>query len=309
MDQIICVIVTYNRLQLLKESIAAVKSQTRPVDRIIVVDNHSTDGTADYLGTLAQEPLFQIVTMKENVGGSGGFAEGIRKAALQHADWIWLMDDDTIPTPDALERMLPFTQDAKVGFVNSLVLWTDGTPHLMNGVKKIKNMAKAQHALADSTGVRPEDIEMISMASFVSLLVRGDIPWKLGLPYKEFFIWCDDSEYTERICKSGYCGVRTRESIVVHKTPINCGPSLSTLPVSVAWKAYYGVRNESFLRRKRKGWLLFFFAQLNCFRTHARRIKARKLPTEDETKLLRENNRGLWDGFTFNPQIEYIKND
>ena len=305
---IICVIVTYNRLSLLKECIAGLKEQVIPVNKIIIVDNHSNDGTPAYLSSIANDKTFHIITMPKNVGGAGGFCEGIKHAALSHADWIWVMDDDTIPQKDSLEKMLPYTNIAKIGFINSTVVWTDGSPHLMNkpGVLRNQNL---KDQLLKGSDVVADKIEMISSASFVSLLIRGCIPWEIGLPYKEFFIWCDDSEYTERICKSGYCGVRTRESIVVHKTPINCGPSLSTLPVSVAWKAYYGVRNESFLRRKRKGWLLFFFAQLNCFRTHARRIKARKLPTEDETKLLRENNRGLWDGFTFNPQIEYIKND
>ena len=131
--EIIAIVVTYNRLSLLKESINALLNQTRPLNKIIIVDNHSTDGTSDYLANLANENnIFQIVTMEQNVGGSGGFSEGVKQAACAHADWMWLMDDDTIPQEDALERLLPFTSVDKVGFVCSKVIWIDIIIHKTN---------------------------------------------------------------------------------------------------------------------------------------------------------------------------------
>ena len=304
--KIIAIVVTYNRLSLLKESISALLNQTHPLYKIIIVDNHSTDGTFDYLANLAKEnSIFQIVTMEQNVGGSGGFSEGVKQAAYAHADWMWLMDDDTIPQEDALEQLLPYTSVDEVGFVCSKVVWIDGTPHLMNCPTVLKDQSMKTSILS-STGQPLEKTDLVSMASFVSLLVRGSIPWKLGLPYKEFFIWCDDAEYTTRISNNGYYGILVKDSIVLHKTRVNYVSSLKTMPPAEAWKLYYGVRNESFMRRKRKGWVRFLFAQLNCFRTHAHRIKSRHLPKEDEKALLKQNNRGPWDGFTFNPQIEYL---
>ena len=104
--KIIAIVVTYNRLSLLKESINALLNQTHPLNKIVIVDNHSTDGTSDYLANLAKEnSIFQIVTMEQNVGGSGGFSEGVKQAAYAHADWMWLMDDDTIPQEDALDGL------------------------------------------------------------------------------------------------------------------------------------------------------------------------------------------------------------
>lgn len=303
---IICVVVTYNRLSLLKECIAGLKEQTVPLSKIIIVDNHSNDGTSEYLSHLStNDKLFQIITMPQNVGGSGGFSEGIKQAALAHADWIWVMDDDTIPQKNTLEQLLPYTKLEKIGFVNSTVVWTDGHQHLMNQPRLLNDQSIKMEFLKGS-GIAEENTEMIISASFVSLLIRGSIPWKIGLPYKEFFIWCDDSEYTSRIINNGYCGVRAIDSIVLHKTRVNYVSSLKTMPASEAWKLYYGVRNESFLRRKRKGWIRFFFAQINCFRTHAHRIKQRHLPKEDERKLLEANNNGLWAGFSFNPKVEFL---
>jgi len=305
---IICTIVTYNRLSLLKECINAVLQQTHPVSRIIVVDNNSTDGTADYLTNYKSNPLFQIVTMSQNLGGAAGFSEGIKNAALAHADWIWLMDDDTIPRPDTLEQMLPYTQIERTGFVCSNVVWTDGEPHLMNQPHLLEDQSPKKEMFAPYH-LNHEDADLSDMASFVSLLIKGTIPWELGLPYKEFFIWCDDAEYTHRISTNGYYGVFAKKSIALHKTAENYVSSLYTVPAAVAWKVFYGVRNESFLRRKRKGWLRFIFAQLNCFRTHVHHIKKRHLSKEDERKLIEANNRGLWAGFTFNPKIDFLKDN
>ena len=306
MANIICVIVTYNRLELLKEAVCAVKNQTIALNRIIIVDNNSTDGTNAYLAEISNDPVFQIVTMPQNVGGSGGFSEGIKQAAFHRPDWIWVMDDDTIPQPNSLERLLQYDNSKKIGFIYSHVVWTDGTPHLMNQ-GKLTDDQTSKLALFGNDEELVKNCDIAEMASFVSLLVRGNIPWKLGLPYKEFFIWCDDAEYTRRISSSGYYGIKAYNSIVLHKTPVNYVSSLKTMPPSEAWKLYYGVRNESFLRRKRKGFLKFFFAQINCFRTHAHRIKSRHLPKEEEKKLLEANWRGLWDGFTFYPKIDYLK--
>ena len=303
--KIYVVMVTYNRLSLLKKAISALTGQTTPVSCIIVVDNHSTDGTSEYLKELSSVSSIQVVTMQKNTGGAGGFSEGIKQAALQGADWIWVMDDDTIPSSDALEQMLPYTKVERIGFIGSRVLWTDGNLHKMN-LPHFSDNQTAMQKIIDKTGVDSEKFKMVDRTSFVSLLIRGNIPWEIGLPYRDFFIWGDDVEYTQRISNHRYMGVWAENSVVLHETKTNTGPSLKTIPASAAMKVYYGIRNDSFLRRQRKGKLMFLLSQVNCFRTHAHRIKSRRLPKDEEKTLLAANNRGLWNGFFFSPQIEFL---
>lgn len=302
---IICVVVTYNRLGLLKEALSAIGKQTYPVRQIIVIDNHSTDGTSDFLASFDGDGRIKSVRMSTNTGGAGGFTEGIKLAAAESPDWIWLMDDDTIPSPTALENLMGYTDILEVGFVCSRVEWTDGSLHMMNK-PGIAPDQSAKDRLFGTSGDMRDAATIVTNASFVSLLVRGDMPRKLGLPYKEFFIWCDDSEYTRRITDGGYIGVQTEKSVVLHKTARNYISSLKVVTAADAWKVFYGERNESFIRRKRKSRLSFFFSQINAFRTHAHRIKKRHLPKEEEQALLTASRRGLWAGFTFNPKIEYI---
>ena len=92
-----CVVVTYNRLDLLKECLKALEEQTFRIHKIFIINNHSTDQTATYLENLKENPNYDITNLPENIGGAGGFSEGIKRAAMDGCDWIWVMDDDTIP--------------------------------------------------------------------------------------------------------------------------------------------------------------------------------------------------------------------
>lgn len=103
-ERVCAVIVTYNRKELLRECLQAVLSQTRPPDHVLVVDNASTDGTPEMLRE--EFPQVEVLRLPENQGGAGGFHEGMKRAYEQGFDWLWLMDDDTLPSPRALEVLL-----------------------------------------------------------------------------------------------------------------------------------------------------------------------------------------------------------
>ena len=99
------VVVTYNRLPLLRQCLAALAAQTALDLPIFLGDNASTDGIAESVAEMALPNLVYRNTGK-NLGGAGGFAYGVREAALAGYDALWLMDDDTLPTPTALEAFL-----------------------------------------------------------------------------------------------------------------------------------------------------------------------------------------------------------
>ena len=102
MDKVIAVVVTYNRQFLLAQCISALKNQTRKIDKILVINNGSTDNTEAWLRS---QPDIDFIT-QENVGGAGGFYTGIKTGYERKYNWIWLMDDDGYPKEDALEKLL-----------------------------------------------------------------------------------------------------------------------------------------------------------------------------------------------------------
>ena len=289
---IAAVVVTYNRLSLLKECLEAISLQTCKVNSIIVVNNASTDGTTEYLQQLDDKQIV-VKSLEKNIGGAGGFAEGIAIATKMNVDAIWIMDDDTIPQTDALEHLVYIlNQHENTGFVNSKVVWTDGNIHQMNIPGYVHH---------DDLG---GGLYAIRSASFVSLLVPSKIVREVGLPYREFFIWVDDAEFTARIVKAGHKGYLTTSSVVVHKTATNYGASIKTATPEAAWKFYYYMRNGMFASRGEKPWILWFFKNLNHLRLDIHRTKN----MAPELRSLLKNNlwRGFVDGLTFSPRKEFV---
>ena len=88
--KICAVVVTYNRLELLKGTIEKLLTQSRKLDEIIIIDNKCTDGTSEYLKTI--EDKVTPVFLDENLGGAGGFNKGIKIAYEKGHDYIWIID-------------------------------------------------------------------------------------------------------------------------------------------------------------------------------------------------------------------------
>ena len=126
------IVVTFNRRDLLAECLQALAEQTLAVDEIIVVDNASTDGTAEMVRE--RFPQVRLEALAENRGGAGGFHHGLGLAHELGHEWLWLMDDDTIPAPGALAALHDGIGRApkRPAMVSSQVQWTDGTLHPMN---------------------------------------------------------------------------------------------------------------------------------------------------------------------------------
>lgn len=128
-NSIVAVVVTYNRVEQLKACIEAIKAQDRVSCDILVVNNGSTDGTADYLDGLVG-PGFRWVDVGENTGSAGGFFHGVKEAYEAGYSRIWVMDDDVVPDPTALKRLSDADTflEGKWGFLSSLARWKDGSP-------------------------------------------------------------------------------------------------------------------------------------------------------------------------------------
>lgn len=205
--RIAAVVVTHNRLALLQECVAALRAQTRRPDQIIVVNNASTDGTADWL---AAQPDLTVIT-QGNEGSSGGQYSGIKAAYHNGHDWFWCMDDDTIPEPHALERLTAcpyFRPDT--GFLCSTLFWVDRRPHPLHSVHPTP--------AADWCGsVLDDHCIRVRMHTFVSVLVSRAAVTAVGLPVRDFFLIVDDYEYTDRISQQFPC-YAVLDSRVVHKT-------------------------------------------------------------------------------------------
>jgi len=234
--------VAYTRRDLLLEALAAVAGQSAPPAAIVVVDNASTDGSGDAARELLPEA--DVLSLPRNTGGAGGFAVGLARAVQRHgAEWVWLMDDDTIPTPTALERLLASVEDGPdVVVAGSRVIWTDGRDHPMNTPREKFLVSRQERTDAARVGA-----VAVRSSSFVSMLVRADAVRQRGLPIADYFIWNDDFEYSTRLLR-GRRGLFVPESVVVHKTK-----QLGAIDVDPGVRFYYEVRNKLWLLLRSPG--------------------------------------------------------
>ena len=219
-DHVVALVVTYNRKVLLTECLEAILSQTFPVTELIVIDNASTDGTQEHLKEkgILDNPCVNYVRMDTNTGGSGGFYEGLRLSREGTCDWVWLMDDDTIPNPDCLAELIKakellYQQGEKISFLASSIYGPE------NEYMNVPEVSKKPSSNGYGYWYKylRQGIINIDSATFVSLLINMDAVKKCGLPCRDYFIWGDDSEYTRRIATYYADAYMVGESIAIHK--------------------------------------------------------------------------------------------
>lgn len=211
-DVSICaVVVSFNRKTLLMRSLTALLNQSRPLEKIIIVDNASTDGTSDLLkekGFLAKENI-EFHVLSENLGGAGGFKTGVELAFNAGYDWIWLMDDDGFATDDCLEKLLGYTE--QFDYFGPLVVDEKDKQTLSFPINFGGNILRT---LKDVTRLKlTSPILHNVIIPFNGVLIKKELVAKIGFPDARFFIWGDDINYTYRI-QAERARVATIENIV-----------------------------------------------------------------------------------------------
>lgn len=255
--KICAVVVAYNKKELLKKCLDALLGQTHKLDKIIIIDNASKDGTDKFVyEEYRNSPLIEYIRMQENTGTMGGLYEGIKRAYDEGFDWIWATDHDSIFEIDALEKIInsePFKKEI-FGVFASMVLDKDGNLQYRTSPAKI--WEPFINIPPTEEDYKKPYFEVQRIAFCAGFLMKREVIKKAGFPLRKLFIGGGDSEYSKRISKiSGICIIpasKTRHldnisieeysffSIKIRKT------SFERL-----WLAYYYIRNEVFLCKNR----------------------------------------------------------
>lgn len=291
--RIAAIVVTHDRKELLLECLDALMRQSAGNQAdIVVVDNDSSDGTAEAVRELVDENKVKYLNTGSNLGGAGGFNYGMRYAAENGYEYVWVMDDDCIPDERALEVFLEFDSrhSGEYGFLSSAVIWKDGTPCRMNIQRETLTTCVKDFSRKE---IR------ITMASFVSLFMPCRLLYTIGLPIKEFFIWTDDWEFTRRISRL-YPAYLLTESRVLHKSASNRGASIADAPANRLDRFRYLYRNDVYLYR-REGLKGFCYEAVRLI-WHSVRIIAR---SDDRKARLLTVWKNTAEGLKFRPEIEF----
>ncbi|WP_051140249.1 glycosyltransferase [Azospirillum brasilense] len=193
---VVAVVVTHNRLALLKTCLAAIHGQEPRPDRIVVVDNGSSDGTAEWLAEQRVVMPELLVVRQANIGSAGAYHTAFETALGFGARWIWSTDDDGIPQPGALAELLVQAKHHGLSMVGPLVLAAEDRSTLafpMQGTRDPDSlMARAVDGLAPGT-----------IALFNGTLIGRAVFERIGNVKREMFIWGDEYEFTLRARRAG----------------------------------------------------------------------------------------------------------
>ena len=256
---------TFNDEDVIDRSLGAMLSQTRPLDEILVVDNASTDGTLER----TFPPAVKVIKNSINLGTSGAVAIGLRYAMESGFDWAWIMDGDSAPYPDALERLMELWQDlpepvrertwrlstlplekprkAVTAFSMSLVFY-EGTPapkphhgqvFTDRGYYQVDPKENGTYYECDAT-------------IWGGCLYRLDAVRKIGFPSSDYVLDIGEYEYGYRGKRNGHIGIMDQRSLLLHNirgqpsfhfTAYRFGPLNFQLMEMAPIRCYYTVRN------------------------------------------------------------------
>ncbi|SIS86354.1 Glycosyltransferase, GT2 family [Chryseobacterium ureilyticum] len=288
-NSVCAVVVTYNRLEFLKEGIQGILDQTTPPDKIIIVNNGSTDGTDAYLKTLHQ-PQIEIVT-QENLGGAGGFHTGIKKAYEAGYEWIWVMDDDVEPFKDCLENLLKYKELSQC--IHPLRIFSDN-----NEVFKWEHYFDyriCMPVLHHNISLENKDFCYVNTACFEGMLIHRDLVEKIGFPNKEYFIAGDDTEYG--ILANLHTNVMYTKTAAMYRKRANISYKIRPL------QAYYEYRNIFLLRKNIRPYFPENFSSMfykNLYRDFFSKvmmiIKGKEYPFSEKKLLISKMWKGIKDG-------------
>ena len=242
----VCAVVpTYNGIELLSASLGGLAAQTRALDEIIVVDDHSADPIEAFVKEKYSAATY--LRLDENTGSAGAYAVGMKYAYDRGYDWLWLIDNDAQPLPDALELLLnaDCVGNNKLRILCSAVINSDGT------------IGRGHRLRFDAQRLCKRDVDMadygksrfgIDLASFPGQMISREVITRIGLPRAELFLQWDDFDYCLRLGKEG------GEILVIPASKIIHDEGSS----SAVQREYYSIRNRLFVYREHFGCTVAF---------------------------------------------------
>lgn len=245
-DKICSIVVTYNRLEELKKCVQSLLKQTVRLD-ILIFDNNSSDGTEEWIKEV-QKKNDNILYYKNaiNLGGAGGFCNGLKRAYEIGYDFYWLMDDDGRPYDETtLETCLEMIKSEEKIIVNPIV-----TPNKIDLSFPLLKYHKINEMIEKESVVN-------GISPFNGTLITHACVSEIGYPKEDFFIKGDEKEYSLRAQRKGYSLITVKGAFFYH-------PQLQDEKIKIVgkeiivteesyWKEYYKARNYVYIYKNYYG--------------------------------------------------------
>jgi hypothetical protein len=245
MSRLYIIILNTNRRDDTLECLRSLRANSYESKTIVVLDNASTDGSVEAIR--AGYPEAQIVGLTKNLGYAGNNNVGIDLALKQGADWILVLNEDTVLSPDCLERMIEYGErNENIGIVGPMVYHFDEPQVIQSAGGVLGDRWDAIHLSANETDVgqylQPHAVEWISGCA---IMLRRKLIEQIGALDERFYYYWEEVEWCVRASKAGWRIAHVPSAKLWHKgVQRNYRPKPSV--------GYYSARNRFLMMSKHR---------------------------------------------------------
>ncbi len=228
MPRVTIIILTYNESSHTLECLASIEKLTYPNFEVLIVDNKSIDDSRQVLGDYAKiHKNVRHLLLDDNYGFAGGNNRGIKDALTRGAEYVLILNPDTIVEPDFLTKLIEGAK-GKLGFFGPrILLWDEGkhkdNPQnariYSNGGIIHKTFTKAtlkdyEKRLKDLKEKKQFETDYVTGTC---LLASKETIKKMGLMREDYFLYYEDTDWSMRAKKNRIMRIIIPSAMIWHK--------------------------------------------------------------------------------------------
>lgn len=238
MGKIGIILLNYCNYKLTVDCIESIRKSTYQDYEIIVVDNNSPDHSGQKLSQLEE---IRFLQMDENLGFAAGNNRGIEVALSDGCEYVMLLNNDTVIDPKMIETLVSKADANTVAVPKMYYFDADGRKDILwyaGGILKYKS-SDGLHIGGSKEDSKQYSIEKeVTFATGCCMMIHRAILEKVGFLREEYFMYCEDTDYSIRLNKSGVKILYVPNAKLWHKVSSSSGGEMSKFIV------YYVVRNK-----------------------------------------------------------------
>jgi hypothetical protein len=257
MPKVFIIILNWNSWADTLECLDSLKDNDYPNYQVVIVDNGSKEKPQPL------SPEIKVIYNKKNLGFSGGNNVGIRYAMDNGADYILLLNDDTIVSNSFLTKLVEVAESEKgIGMVGPKIYFYDEPKKIWFAGGKINWLYnKGEMRGYNEVDKGQYDFSLFQETDYLTgccLLVKRKVVEKIGLLPEEYFLYYEDTDWSLMAQKAGFKCIFSPAVKIWHKG------SKSSIEGSPSY-IYYHIRNGLILAQKYAPWYILPFVHLDAF--------------------------------------------
>lgn len=214
---VITVILNTNRREDTLECLTSLVRGTYSRQEIIVLDNYSTDGSVEAIRE--RFPDVDVVQLEKNLGYAGNNNVGIELALSRGANWVFILNEDTVVAPDCLTELVQVGEsNHRVGIVGPMVYHYHEPDVIQSAGGRFGPFWDSIHIARDEPdiGQMPET-HLVDWISGCGILVRRAVIEQVGMIDERYFYFWEETEWCLRAARGGWQVLHVPQAKMWHK--------------------------------------------------------------------------------------------